>query len=322
MPARSAFRCALPLLLLAAAAPAANDIQTGGSFVSTVATGTPPLEVTSTTRVDNLNAQYLDGWSAASFSRPLANVFTVSPSGGDFTSIQAALDSITDASFSNPYQILVGPGVYSESVALKSWVSVVGAGQELTTITAVGSDVFGFAATVVGAADAELRSLRVYNDGTGANYSVGVSVGAGKPALRDLNVVAIGADLSSTGIYNSGGSGPLIVEDSRVDGVGSAEASGIYNLSSRLSLERSTVRAYSGSANSAIANSAPSGVFVVAIRDSSLEGATSYLTSDAEYFNYLYFTEVSGGSLVDNGGTSTCAFIIDDTGTPQTSVCP
>jgi hypothetical protein len=117
---RPTFLLALILTAIAGRAGAANDIQTGGSFVSTVATGTPPLEVTSTTRVDNLNAEYLDGWSAATFLRPLENVVTVSPSGGDFTSIQAAINSISDATLSNPYTILVGPGTYAEKITLKS----------------------------------------------------------------------------------------------------------------------------------------------------------------------------------------------------------
>jgi len=46
-----------------------GDIRTSGRFVSTVAGGTAPLSVDSTTRVDNLNAQYLDGFSEADFVR-------------------------------------------------------------------------------------------------------------------------------------------------------------------------------------------------------------------------------------------------------------
>ena len=46
-----------------------GDIRTGGRLVSTVASGTAPLAVASTTRVDNLNAQYLDGYGASNFAR-------------------------------------------------------------------------------------------------------------------------------------------------------------------------------------------------------------------------------------------------------------
>jgi len=46
-------------------------------------------------------------------SRP-ARVIVVSSSGGDFTSVKAACDSITDASATKTYIIKVGPGVYTE----------------------------------------------------------------------------------------------------------------------------------------------------------------------------------------------------------------
>jgi hypothetical protein len=44
---------------------AKNGIETPGQVVSTVATGTAPLVVSSTTKVDNLNADTLDGYHAA-----------------------------------------------------------------------------------------------------------------------------------------------------------------------------------------------------------------------------------------------------------------
>lgn len=311
---------AILLTLMAVAAPAANDIKTTGSFVSTVAPGTPPLEVTSTTRVDNLNAEYLDGWSAASFLRPLDNVITVSPSGGDFTSIQSALDSITDASFSNRYLVLVGPGTYGEYVTLKSWVSVEGAGPEATIIAAGGGDLFGFAATVTGADGAVLRGVRIESDGASANYSLGV-LADGKPLLEDVHVVALGGAISSTGIYTSGG-GSLQLRNAHVDAVGSPAAVGIYNLESGVHVARSQIRGYSGATTSyAIQNAAPSGDYVVVVESSYLEGASSYLSGDDNFVNYIRFSEVAGGSLISNGGTDICHFVIEGS-SGSASTCP
>ncbi len=68
----------------------ASGTVTGSQLISTVATGTPPLSVASTTQVPNLNASLLGGLSASSFAGLGANAFTgdqtvsgnVSASGG------------------------------------------------------------------------------------------------------------------------------------------------------------------------------------------------------------------------------------------------
>lgn len=58
-----------------------------------------------------------------------------------FTSIQAAINSITDASATNVNRVKVMPGIYNEIVTMKPFVDIEGSGQENTKITsgAVGS---------------------------------------------------------------------------------------------------------------------------------------------------------------------------------------
>ncbi len=53
-------------------------------------------------------------------------------SGGDFTSIQAAPNSITPATSLNPRLIVVAPRIYSDSIALKPYVDIQGSGEGLT----------------------------------------------------------------------------------------------------------------------------------------------------------------------------------------------
>lgn len=100
-------------------------------------------------------------------ARPQGYVM-VAKSGAPFSSIQAALDSITDASSSKVYLVMVGPGVYEEQVTMKSFVGIMGAGRGMTVITQPGSDSATFA-TVLGADSSRLSHLTVRNTG-GASY--------------------------------------------------------------------------------------------------------------------------------------------------------
>lgn len=100
-----------------------------------------------------------------------ANVLVVAKSGGQFTSIQAALDAIggtgpygvplPEATAENPYLIWVAPGVYEERVAMKEWVDIEGAGRGVTVIRHPAGEA---GATTLGmASHSEVRSLTVEN---------------------------------------------------------------------------------------------------------------------------------------------------------------
>jgi hypothetical protein len=64
------------------------------------------------------------------------------PGGATFTSIQAAINSITNASPQVQYQVAVGSGTYNEAVTMKDYVYVMGAEQSLTTVIAPGQQSF------------------------------------------------------------------------------------------------------------------------------------------------------------------------------------
>ena len=87
----------------------------------------------------------------------LSNIILVAKDGPGFHSIQAALDSITDASEVNPYLVSVAPGIYEERVRLKDYVVIRGQGRQLTTIRFEGY----YALKTVGSGPKELRSLTV-----------------------------------------------------------------------------------------------------------------------------------------------------------------
>jgi len=313
---------------LAATAAGAGDLQVNGKLISTVSQGSPPLQVTSTTAVANLNADLLDGLEAAAFRRKLHNVVTVSASGGDYTSIQAAIDSITDADFDNAYVVFVGPGTYSERVTLKDWVTLVGAGRFDTHIESAGSSVFGLAPTVAAATGAGLYHLSVENTG-GFDYAVAYSVGAVNAGpVVDVSLFAHGATASSIALDNGALFSLFVVASEAVasaSGAGSTTAVAIRNSSSGLYLDRSEVRAGDAStSNMAIQNTASSSSYVVTVSHSKLKASTADISSDAEFTTYVSFSELGSGGVVPNGGTVKCAMIVDFALTPTayTDTCP
>ena len=100
--------------------------------------------------------------------KPLKNVISVSPSNGDFTSPVAALNSISNASATNPYLIVLGPGVYdlgSQQLVMKEYVELAGSGSNATFIrgTVSGIGLASDAALVIGANNASIRDLTIEN---------------------------------------------------------------------------------------------------------------------------------------------------------------
>ena len=156
-----------------------------------------------------------------------AGVLMVAKSGGQLTSIQAALDSISDAAADKPYLVWVAPGVYAERVTLKSWVDVEGSGPGITVITASGGGAGSDVWTVQGADNAALRSLTVENTG-GAEFAQGIYNFQASPTLHDLVVEVGGATSSADAIFNDRSS-PSISEVtiSGVSGAAPASLAGV-----------------------------------------------------------------------------------------------
>lgn len=155
-----------------------------------------------------------------------ANVIIVAKSGGDFTSIQAALDSINDATADNPYLVWVAPGIYNEQVIMKSYVDIRGAGELVTQISYTGH-VDPYSGTVEGADDAELSYLTVINTG-GTQHAVAIYNETTSPRLSHLTATASGGTTGNYGIYNYSGAAPTIQHVSS-SATGGSNSYGLYN---------------------------------------------------------------------------------------------
>lgn len=138
-----------------------------------------------------------------------ANVVVVAKSGGDFTDPVAALNSITNASATNPYLVRIMPGVYEIPVTsfnMKDYVDVEGSGPEVTVLS-MHSNHMGHAISTVyftNVSHAELRNLSI--DHTGGSYVFGINVSGGDARVSNVDIRIQGGSWNGgliVGYYNT-----------------------------------------------------------------------------------------------------------------------
>ena len=189
-----------------------------------------------------------------------ANVVVVAKSGGDFPDPIAALNSITDASATNPYLLKVMPGIYdlgSAALFMKEYVDIEGSGETITIMRSAVSNANSgpFLGTLNGANNAEVRFLSVVNTGvgerviaimnegsasrflqvsaavSGGDYCYAVYNRSAAPVMRNFTASATGGAVYVTAVMNMMSSVTMI----NVTATASASAStqyvfGVYNI--------------------------------------------------------------------------------------------
>jgi len=139
-----------------------------------------------------------------------ARVIWVADDGtGDFTTVQAALDSITDATATKPYLIRIAPGVYETAtrITTKDHVDIEGSGQDITIIrctscsTAQNEDVR--IAAVDLSSRTEIRQLTIDNTKQPVGSWVAAVYASGNDEKSLLNVTLTTApNVFSYGVLN------------------------------------------------------------------------------------------------------------------------
>ena len=96
-----------------------------------------------------------DHWAVLSIkgdnAMQLKNVVTVSAHGGNFTDPVAAVNSITDASTSNRYLVVIGPGEYTitQTLIMKPHVDIIGSEKDTTKLRgAISSNSIGSSSAI------------------------------------------------------------------------------------------------------------------------------------------------------------------------------
>ena len=172
-------------------------------------------------------------------------VVTVAQSGGDFNSVQSALNSITDNSTTNRYLVKVAPGIYTGTVTMKPFVDIEGSGETVTKITFTGSASLNNG-TVVGADNAELRSLTVESTG-GNSFAVAIANTNKSPSILHVTASASGGTTSNDGVYNINSSPAMSDVTISVSGSGTGDNEGVSDFNSSPPMTNVTI-SVSGSA--------------------------------------------------------------------------
>lgn len=245
-----------------------SSLQTK-AFIAGIRSVTPGVNDASLVVIDS-NGQ-LGTTSTLPLAAKAKNTLVVSATGGDFTTISAALTSMTDNTASNRYVIYVGPGTYTEQVTMKPYVDIQGAGELATKITFTGFPGVS-SGTVLGASNAELRFLTV--ECIGGSNAIAVYNNGVSPRLNHVTAIASGGG-GKFGIFNQTNAAPTI-SNSTITSAGVA----ISN---------------NGSGNS------------VRISNSQLSGVLPYLliNGTASTLN-IATSQLSGGGGIFNTGTLAC----------------
>ena len=240
----------------------------------------------------------LDGTQFKGKGTSTQNVVIVAKSGGDFTTITAALDSITTASDTNRFLIYVAPGVYNERVTMKQYVDIEGAGELTTRITQAGSASIT-TGTVLGANNAELRFLTVKNTG-GNNFAAAIYNTTASPYLTHVTASASGGTSNNFGVFNNNSSSPVMTEVTATASGATNTNCGVFNYSSSPTMTDVTASASGGTNNHAVYNESSSSPTMTDVTATAWGGT----------YNYGVYNESSSSPIMTNvtasgsGGTN------------------
>ncbi len=185
-----------------------------------------------------------------------AKYVVVALSGGDYADPIAAVANIDSGdawcgtpSASNRCLIRIMPGVYDlgaatnpGALAMRPYVDLEGSGQNVTKLTATGTESPTGLATVATATNAELRNLTVESTGD-ATYSTAIA-GSGTSRvsqLRDVTAIAGGATSRNTAIENKNTQSGLPVLRNVTAIASGAGATGIHNSCSATDIDGAVV---------------------------------------------------------------------------------
>ena len=274
-----------------------------------------------------------DGACASGTCKPLKNIVTVAKANGMFADPVAAVNSITDASDTNPYLVVIGPGVYTVTVpiVMKPYVEITGSGETVTKIKgAISTESESTSAIVRGANRSALSFLTVENTGgvgifsialyndhvspkvsnviataTGGTANYGVHNGSSSPEMTNVTASAAGGE-GNYGVYNTSSSPVMMNVTATV--TGGTTNFGVSNNSSSPEMTSCIVTASGGTNNYGVANSSSSSPVMTNVTATASGGTYSYGVYNTSSSPVIRRSSMKGdidGLKTEGSGTTT-----------------
>lgn len=251
------------------------------------------------------NADQIDGYHAGSFQKHYQGYVVVALSGGDYTTISAALAAIS-ASSSNRYLIKVMPGVYNEQVTMEPYVDIEGSGELNTKITYAGSSSIGASTgTLFGASNSELRWLTVENTG-GSTHAIAINNWNNSPQLTHITAIASGGTYNY-GIHNYESSTEMM--NIKTQASGGTGSYGVYNNFSSATIRDSVLSGKYGIYNHVLETG---GGYLVFVDRSQIIGTVNTIRTFVGFDVYVGASMLSGGVITYNMGDVYCYACYDE----------
>lgn len=264
------------------------------------------------------------------------NVRIVQKSNTDTTgriygTIQAAINSITNASASNPYVVKVMPGIYDQGTAslqMKEYVDLEGSGDN-TVITSANINVDGdtcTAGTVLMSNNSTIRNVRVVNTGVDAgnnNIVAGVIFNNVNAKAEGISAL-VGSDsaiVNTAGICSFGSTAKATLNNVTVEvrgGVGSSWAEALQILNDGSATVTNSKFAAFMAGNTTHVLDCRSGINMtgtLTVINSTIEGTTSPAGNNRGITNAACTASISNSIVKVNGGDG-----IQTYGTSTTSI--
>ncbi len=297
-------------------APLASPQFSGAVGIGTAGTGSA-LTVAGTIESTSGGVRFPDGKTQSSAAATPSNIIIVAKSGGHFSTISAALTSVIDNSAAIRYLVYVAPGTYIETVTMKLYVDIEGAGELATKISQVGNA--SGTPTLSGASNAELRFLTVENTG-GFDFAIAIRNVSASPRLTHITVSALNG-LETDGIKSISSSPRLESVTASANSVGGGNY-GLYNFDSSPTVNNSVIAA-SGGTNFGIYNATSGGSFTVRVTNSQIVGSNFTIYTIPSYTTVVVASQLSGGIAGGGGGTISCVGVYDENFVaPGYTTCP